>query len=437
MQYGNVPKEMQMAHPKICIEAVKQNGEALADVLEEVQMAHPEICIETVKQEGYLVSYVPEEVQMDHPEICIEAVKQNGFALRHVPKEVQIAHPKICIEAVKQNGDALEYVPKEVQIAHLDICIEAVKQNGFALRHVPREMKISNPEIYIEAVKQNGGALEYVSKEVQIDHHPEVCIEAIKQNIEVYLQDYFVARNNQEVQKFMFEDANRIARIKEKANFDISLDYNELQMDIFYHQMIKSIGLDEVERLVEIPSLSKEQIKQYGLEYNEKLNELFKKTYTIKGDIGATIDIFRGINLGVYEKKGKNTKFDVFKNINSILEDSTNSNLSVEQLLVQAIEKSGLEIDTNIIEKLKARKDIVVKRLTDERYEQVEGILKEILDNNIVLQQAPIKRIIEAKIKENIQKNEGRYNKEELLESIRKELERKDENGHNFYYEKK
>ncbi len=388
--------------------------------------------IEMVRNDGIALEDVPEEVQMAHSEICIEAVKQNGYALQYVPEEVQMAHPEICIEAVKQNVFALIYIPNEVKIAHPEIYIEAVKQNAGALQDVPNEVKIAHPEMCMEAVKQYGPILQDVPEEVQIAH-PEICIEALKQNIEVYLEDYFFARDSEAVQNFMFEDANRIAKIKEKANFDISINYNKLQMDMFYYQMIKSIGLDEVERLVEIPSLSKEEIKQYGLEYNEKLNELFKKTYTIKGDIGAAIDIFRGINLGVYEKKGKNTKFEVFKNINRILEDSTNSNLSVEQLLVQAIEKSGLEIDGNVIEKLKGRKDIVVKRLTNERYEQVEGVLKEILDSSLVSQQAPIKRIIEAKIKENIQKNEGTYNEEELLESISKELERKNEDGNNFY----
>jgi len=37
---------------------------------------------------------------------CLEAVKQNGDALQYVKAQSE----KICLEAVKQDGDALQYV---------------------------------------------------------------------------------------------------------------------------------------------------------------------------------------------------------------------------------------------------------------------------------------------------------------------------------------
>jgi hypothetical protein len=40
------------------------------------------------------------------PKICLEAVKQNGYALQFVKEQT----PEICLEAVKQNKDARKYI---------------------------------------------------------------------------------------------------------------------------------------------------------------------------------------------------------------------------------------------------------------------------------------------------------------------------------------
>jgi hypothetical protein len=46
-------------------------------------------------------------------ELCLEAVKQNGDALKLVPDE--FCDKEICLKAVRQNGDALKLVPDELQ----------------------------------------------------------------------------------------------------------------------------------------------------------------------------------------------------------------------------------------------------------------------------------------------------------------------------------
>src|SRR4030042_1057957 len=84
------------------------------------------------------------------PKLCLEAVKQNGDALRYVRDQT----PKLCLEAVKENGHALRYVRDQT----LELCLEAVKQNGDALRYV----RDQTPELCLEAVKRNGDALRYV-----------------------------------------------------------------------------------------------------------------------------------------------------------------------------------------------------------------------------------------------------------------------------------
>ena len=65
--------------------------------------------------------------------VCIEAVKQDGNALRYVKEQTEA----VCIEAVKRNGNALRYVKEQTEA----VCIEAVKQDGDAVYYFSLEME--------------------------------------------------------------------------------------------------------------------------------------------------------------------------------------------------------------------------------------------------------------------------------------------------------
>jgi len=84
--------------------------------------------------------------------ICLEAVKQNGNALRYIKEQTL----EICLEAVKQNGNALQFVKVQTP----QICMKAVKQNGLVLEY----SKIQTPQICFEAVKQTRSAQKYIFK---------------------------------------------------------------------------------------------------------------------------------------------------------------------------------------------------------------------------------------------------------------------------------
>ncbi len=64
--------------------------------------------LKKVRTNGCILAYVPRAVQLAHPEICLEAVKQIGYALEYVENQTE----QICLEAVKQDGDALQFVEK-------------------------------------------------------------------------------------------------------------------------------------------------------------------------------------------------------------------------------------------------------------------------------------------------------------------------------------
>ena len=61
---------------KVCIAAVKDNGNALGYVINQTH----EICIAAVNNSGYALGYVINQT----PEICMAAVKDYGYALQFV-----------------------------------------------------------------------------------------------------------------------------------------------------------------------------------------------------------------------------------------------------------------------------------------------------------------------------------------------------------------
>jgi len=59
-------------------------------------------CLEAVRNNGDALGYVKNQTD----EICLEAVRNNGYALGYVKNQTE----EICLEAVKNDGDALGYV---------------------------------------------------------------------------------------------------------------------------------------------------------------------------------------------------------------------------------------------------------------------------------------------------------------------------------------
>ena len=252
----------------------------------------------------------------------------------------------------------------------------------------------------------------------------------LKTNINVYGYIDQDVRDSEEIKNMMFENAKAIERIKEKAKFKVN---DEIQMDIFYHQMIKSIGLEETEKLVEIPNLSKEEVEKYGLEYDERLNELFDRKYKLKGETGAVIELFKAVDLKEYQEKGKNIQFEVYKNINKILEESDVKNLKMSDVMKISLEKSGIKNADEVVLKMEGKLKTIVGNLSEEKLDKTRNELVALLNDRLASQQEPVRRIIETKIKESLKEGEGIYNKEEIINKIKEELTRTRESGGTYY----
>jgi hypothetical protein len=129
-----------------CLEAVRQNGNALENVEHQTE----EICLEAVRQNGWALEFVENQTE----EICLEAVRDTGYALQFVENQTEA----ICLEAVRGVGTALEFVENQTP----EICLEAVKRDGEALEFVENQ----TPEIVIEALKNDRLAFQFVDDSI-------------------------------------------------------------------------------------------------------------------------------------------------------------------------------------------------------------------------------------------------------------------------------
>jgi hypothetical protein len=128
----------------MCLEAVRQNGQALRYVPESLRTET--MCFDAVRQNGQALEYIPELLRTEA--ICLEAVRQNGQALKYVPESLMTED--ICFTAVQNEGQAICDVPEFLKTEK--ICITAVKQNGYALRNIPKKATIYDPGLPVDFV---------------------------------------------------------------------------------------------------------------------------------------------------------------------------------------------------------------------------------------------------------------------------------------------
>ena len=101
--------------------------------------------------------------------------------------------------------------------------------------------------------------------------------------------DYFIGNfiGDEVPLQAIFKDSyKKLEQIKSKANFQLSPDFNKKDMTCLYYIMSRCIGIDEIERIVEIPNLTPDEIQAYSLEKDEAFNVLYDTQYQISGDFG-------------------------------------------------------------------------------------------------------------------------------------------------------
>ena len=224
------------------------------------------------------------------------------------------------------------------------------------------------------------------------------------------------------------EDIERFERLKRKANFHLGEEYDEKMMDIFYHRMIKSIGIDEVEKIVEIPNLTQEEIREYSLEKDETFKELYETKYQIKGDLGITLQVLKNLRFDKGKAQEKNTiEIKVFKELNRILDEESEKYTTIKQLLSDSIKRAGYEIEEKDITKIEELERKINGKLINENLSRISNQIEQALGDNengeaiVPAQVKPVRIMIEEAIIEMF-KAQGQIEIEELEERINEKL---------------
>ena len=217
-----------------------------------------------------------------------------------------------------------------------------------------------------------------------------------------------------------------IKRIDAKSNFAISQDYDKKQMNMFYYKMIKSIGIDEIERIVELPNLTAEEIRKYSLEKDEAFQQMYNTQYKITGDLGIALRLLKQLQLTKTTKQtqDKNSpEIRIFKNLNQKLEQGYEGTLT--ELISIILQEEQIEVESDFIQSIKdleksANKGLIKNNfaLIANQIEQALGQQNEQYENPIVqMQIEPIKAMVEDVVTD-IFKENGKIDLETLRDEI-------------------
>ena len=226
-------------------------------------------------------------------------------------------------------------------------------------------------------------------------------------------------------QEILFQDNfEDIQRIKSKANFESSQNYDESQMDIFYAKMIGVIGIEEIEKIVELPSFTEEEIKKYTLEKDEAFQDLYDTKFKINGDLGITLKLLKQLQQ-IKTANGKEEKNSIekrmFKGINENLEEGYNGTLT--ELVAKVLKQQNIDVSKEMLDKIQELEKSTNKNLIRKKLEKVGWQIEESLSSQIVpMQIRPIKVMINDTI-ENIFKESGRIELDVLKEKLDEKLQ--------------
>ncbi|MCI8310426.1 MAG: leucine-rich repeat domain-containing protein [Clostridia bacterium] len=235
---------------------------------------------------------------------------------------------------------------------------------------------------------------------------------------------------------------DRIEKIKSKSYFhslqnNNGNDYNENDMNILYYRMLHSIGIEEIERIIEIPNLTPEEIKEYALEKDEAFNVLYDTKYQISGDFKIALEALKKLEI-VQGKKQLDEKnkleMRLFKSLNQKLEEGYEG--SFTDLISVCIKEQNIEVKEDWLEDVKEFERSVNKTQINNILKKMEGKIGKTLGEPtesypeaiVPLQIRPIEAMVEDVIR-NLYRDNGKID----LEILKKNLEEKIGNAHAPY----
>ncbi len=203
---------------------------------------------------------------------------------------------------------------------------------------------------------------------------------------------------------------DRIQNIFKKSHFSLSENYNQAYEVHYITKMIDVIGLDETEKMLEIPqTINKSDMEQYS----ENLLKVYEPRYTVKGDLPAVFSLLDCVEQNIEPKDRQNFYMSLNKNV----EESKNT----KELMSKIAEETGLSIDERIIQKVTKQ---INQRRYNEKEEYVEGKIRELIQGENLHHIGIVEGLVKNVIKKNIVEGDNSLSLEELLkEELAKERE--------------
>lgn len=154
-------------------EQIKRDGYLLYYMqAEDISSEHCFAAASSAKRKyGYnqnIIDFIPRDLLSK--EMCMDVIRQNGEALRSVPDELK--DREMCLAAVTQYGEALVSVPTKFR--DKEMCLAAVAERGTALFYVPKGL--IDKELALIAVRTTPYALNAVPEYLR-DY--DVCLRAM------------------------------------------------------------------------------------------------------------------------------------------------------------------------------------------------------------------------------------------------------------------
>lgn len=147
-----------------------------------------------------------------------------------------------------------------------------------------------------------------------------------------------------------------------------SFNYNRQSMDMFLYKMMRSIGAEEIQKMLRIDEISETDLRTYYGSYSEIYEKYTQKKFLLSGIDGLTIGIIKRFDKSLGTLKEKE-RFEIYKRVNSYLikGDYAELNRLFEDFIgKEKLAESKENIRNKIIESINENLKIKNDRLSQE-----------------------------------------------------------------------
>lgn len=228
----------------------------------------------------------------------------------------------------------------------------------------------------------------------------------------------------EEISKFDFSEYKDLIKA---SNFSSAQGYRRDLSEQILSTMYCFLGYGDAKDMLQLPTLSEEELKNLIQSSSEKFFEIYQESYSIEGNLKVTNSLFDKL---APMAPGKKAVFSVYKSLNQKLEEGFYG--SLEELITSCLQENNIPVDEN---KIKAVSTSIIGTHSSVKRDNIrETILNEITTN---IHETPENRKILIDILNDVLRRS--FLEKESLDSdyvrdvLTKEFSRKKDDGTTFY----